>query len=179
MAHASRMRVLALDSTLPQIQDLLRSRQRSGIDRFDEVWDGVLHLSPNPSYQHARISQRLAEILGPLAQAAGLEASAGGFNLGESEQNYRIPDAGVHLPGTDGLYVPTAKLVVEIRSLDDESWEKLPFYAARGVDEVIILEPDGHAIYWFALINVDYVAVGYSRLIDLGPDELSACLDWD
>jgi Uma2 family endonuclease len=179
MPHALGMRVLALDSRIPEIQDLLRSRQRSGVDRFDEVWDGVLHLSPNPSYRHARIAQRLAVLLGPLAQAAGLEASAGGFNLGESEQDYRIPDAGLHSPGTDGLFLPTAKLTIEIRSPNDESWEKLPFYASHGVDEVVILEPDGHGIHWLALIDGDYVEVGRSRLIDLGPDELCARLDWD
>jgi Uma2 family endonuclease len=54
-----------------------------------------------------------------------------------------VPDIIVSLPvncsqrGVDG----TAELVVELRSPGDESYEKLPWYAARGVTEVLIVDP--------------------------------------
>ena len=30
----------------------LAERKRSGADRFDEMWDGVLHMPPSPSGRH-------------------------------------------------------------------------------------------------------------------------------
>ena len=35
----------------------------------------------------------------------------------------------------------TAELVVELRSPGDESYEKLPWYAGRGVTEMLIVDP--------------------------------------
>ncbi len=48
---------------------------------------------------HARITQQLAELLGPLARAAGLIPMMGEFNLGESEHDFRVPDGGLHRAG--------------------------------------------------------------------------------
>ncbi len=36
--------------------------------------------------------------------------------------------------------MPTAAIVVELLSPDDETYEKLPFYAAHGVEEVWIID---------------------------------------
>jgi Uma2 family endonuclease len=47
----------------------------------------------------------------------------------------------LHRPGAAGTWLPTAALVVEIVSPEDETWEKLPFYAAHDVDEVQIVDP--------------------------------------
>ena len=34
-----------------------------------------------------------------------------GFNLGESEEDYRVPDGGLHRPGATGVWHGTAALV--------------------------------------------------------------------
>jgi hypothetical protein len=47
--------------------------------------------------------------------------SAGLEEVGESEDDFRVPDAGLHRPGTGGFWNPTAALVVEIVSPGDES----------------------------------------------------------
>jgi hypothetical protein len=60
---------------------------------------------------------------------------------GTSERDFRAPDGGLHRPGAAGTWLPTAALVVEIVSPEDETWEKLPFYAAHDVDEVQIVDP--------------------------------------
>lgn len=179
MAHASGMRVLALDSSLPEIEALLESRRISGIDRSDEMWDGVLHLSPQSGFRHARLSQQLAEILGPLARSAGLVPAVAEFNLGDSDEDYRVPDGGLARDHIDRLFVPSAALVIEIRSPNDESWEKLPFYAAHRVDEVLILEPETRDVHWLGLQGEQYVPLESSELIDLSPDQLKAQLIWD
>jgi hypothetical protein len=57
------MSTLVKDPAPPEFEALLERRRRLGQNRFDEVWDGVLHMIPAPSYEHQRLSQRLAVIL--------------------------------------------------------------------------------------------------------------------
>jgi Uma2 family endonuclease len=172
------MRTLVLDPSTAGFDELLERRSRSGLDRLDEVWAGVLHMIPAPSLAHARIAQQLAELMGPVARAAGLESAMHEFNLGDSEQDFRVPDGALHRPGAAGTWLPTAALVVEIVSPGDESWEKLPFYAAHDVEEVLIVDPGECKVHWLELAHGEYRDVRRSGLIDLGPDELSEQIDW-
>ena len=71
-----------------------------------------------------------------------------------------------------------AALVVEIVSPDDESWQKLPFYAAHGVDEVLILDPQERSVHWLGLADGEYRELERSGLIELGPAELAERIDW-
>ncbi|HXE80525.1 MAG TPA: hypothetical protein VNK41_07220 [Vicinamibacterales bacterium] len=41
--------------------------RRKGLDIFDEMWDGVLHMTPAPSIGHQRIVGELFEFLFPRA----------------------------------------------------------------------------------------------------------------
>jgi hypothetical protein len=68
----------------------------SGLDPLDEVWEGVLHMVPAPNDAHADIAQQLAEILGPPARAAGLFPTMHEFNFGDSKDDFRVPDGGLH-----------------------------------------------------------------------------------
>jgi Uma2 family endonuclease len=172
------MRALILDPPSAGLDGLLARRRRSGLDRLDEVWHGVLHMVPAPSEAHARITQQLAELLGPLARAAGLIPTMGEFNLGVSEQDFRVPDGGLHRAGGWGTWAPTAALVVEIVSPGDETWEKLPFYAAHHVDELLIVDPQTRTVAWQALRGGDYEQVERSSLIDTGPAGLADRIDW-
>ena len=133
---------------------------------------------PAPSGEHAEIVQQLAEILGPLARAAGLVAAMGDFNLGESERDYRVPDGGVHRHRPRGVWHPTAALVVEIVSPGDETWDKLPFYAAHHVDEVLIVDLAERQVQWLTLRDGNYLSLERGGLLDLGPDALAERIDW-
>ncbi len=172
------MATLVLGPPPPELQALLERRRRAGLDRLDEVWEGVLHMIPAPGHAHARIAQQLAELLGPLARRAGLEATMHEFNLGESEHDFRVPDGGLHRPGAAEMWHPTAALVAEILSPGDEAWEKLPFYAKHGVDEVLIVDPDKCIVSWLALTAGGYRAVEHSGLIELGLNELAEQIEW-
>jgi Uma2 family endonuclease len=77
-----------------------------------------------------------------------------------------------------GTYASTAALVVEILSPGDETWEKLAFYAAHEVDELIVVDPDQRTVHWLALASTGYGDVQRSAVIDLGPVELADRLDW-
>jgi Uma2 family endonuclease len=178
LVPSERMRTLVLDPSTAGLDEFLERRSRSGLGRLDEVWAGVLHMIPAPSLAHARIAQQLAELLGPLARASGLESAMHEFNLGDSEQDFRVPDGALHRPEAVGTWVPTAALVVEIVSPGDETWEKLPFYAAHRVDELLIVDPSERRVRWLALAGGEYRDVPRSGLIDLGPDELSKQIAW-
>jgi Uma2 family endonuclease len=172
------MRTLLPDPPPAEVQALLERRRRLGQDRKDEVWEGVLHVVPAPAHRHADIAQQLAVILDRPARAAGLQPTMAEFNLGDSDQDFRVPDGGLHRPGAAEMWHPTAALVVEIVSPGDESWQKLPFYAAHRVDEVLIVDPETCTVHWLALAGNDFEPVEQSRLIDLGPTELARRIDW-
>ena len=97
-----------------------------------------------------------------LAEARGLLAlyETGVFRVGV-ERDYRVPDQTYARPeqlsrrGIEG----GAPLVVEIRSPNDETYAKLDWYAAQGVGEVLVVEPDSRAVELFALRGNRFVLV--------------------
>lgn len=175
--YAGRVRTLVLDPSTAGLEPILERRKRSGLDRMDEIWEGVLHMVPAPSGPHSVLEWQLASLLRPLAKRAGLH-SGGQFNLGESENDFRVPDGGLHRVPPTGVWHRTAALVIEIVSPNDESWEKLPFYADHGVDEVLVVDPQQRSVEWLALAGNRYEPIARSGLIELGADELAEALDW-
>ncbi len=172
------MPTLVLGTPPPELEALMERRRRAGADRLDEVWQGVQHMVPGPSLEHARVATQLALLLDAPARDAGLLLAMHEFNLGESEHDFRVPDGGLHQPGAAGVWHATAALVVEILSGGDESRQKLPFYAAHDVDEVLLVDPAERTVTWLALHDGEYQPVQRSRLIALGPTELAERLDW-
>jgi Uma2 family endonuclease len=159
-----------------EIRQLIEQRRKTGADLYDEVWEGEYHVAPAPHRSHGLIDFQLAQILGPLARQAGLFGS-GPFNLGDPF-NYRVPDQGYHRDRSPATWVPTAAIVVEIVSPDDESWAKLDFYSAHEVDEVLIVDPVAHRVTWLACHGSSYVDVGRSTLLGIASGELATQVDW-
>jgi len=123
---------------------MVAERRSLGIDKQDERWAGEWHFVNPPKRWHSRLSTDLLAILIPLARQVGLEPygdSTGVF--ANPEDDWRVPDQVYARPdqGVDEG-VTGAELVVEIRSPGDESYKKLPFYASRGVREVLIVHQD-------------------------------------
>ncbi len=171
------MPTVVLDPVPRELAQVAERRRALGQDRLDEIWQGVLHMVPAPSFEHAALAAQVMSLLGPPAVAADLTATVE-FNLGNSEQDFRVPDGGLHRPGAAGVWQPTAALVMEVLSPDDEAWQKLPFYAAHHVDEVLIVDPQEKAVHWLALSAGDYRPLERSAVIDLGPAELASRLDF-
>jgi hypothetical protein len=67
---------------------------------------------------------------------------------------------------------------VEIVSPGDETWAKLPFYAAHHVDELLIVEPAERTVRFFALSDGEYRPVQRSGLVDLAAEQLAQRIDW-
>jgi hypothetical protein len=172
------MPTLVLGPRPPELEALVERRRRAGVDRLDEVWQGVHHMVPGRSFEHAHVAQQLGELLGPLARAAGLVPTIHEFNLGDGEHDFRVPDGGLHRPGAGGVWLSTAAVVLEILCPGDETWEKLPFYAVHRVDEVVIVDPGQRTVAWLGLRAGEYQPVKRSGMIELGATELAEQLDW-
>lgn len=150
---------------------MLAERRRTGADLFDEMWDGVLHMVPAPSTGHQRLNSELMMVLGPLAESRGLVPLVEA-NLFHADDDYRVPDQLYARPDqlSDRGAEQAAVLVVEILSPGDESYDKLDWYAAGGVDEVLVVDPTTRRAEVFARRGARMVLVESDpcRLASLG-----------
>jgi Uma2 family endonuclease len=160
-----------------EVEALLERRHERGADRHDEVWEGVLHLSPPPSARHELIVDQVHEILRPLARARGL-VILGAAGVGEAD-DHRVPDLTLLRAPIEPQWQPTAAVAVEVLSWREPAWKKLEFYAAHRVAEVVIVDPEQRKVDWLALGSGGYQPVQRSAVIELGPVELAGRIDWD
>jgi Putative restriction endonuclease len=170
------VKTVVLGERPPELDALIARRKKLGLDLHDEVWDGEYHMAPYASATHAYIDQLVAVLIAPLAREAGLVAT-GPFNLG-MEDDFRVPDRGLHRGVPSGVYVPTAAAVFEILSPDDETVEKLPFYAARGVEEVLVVDPESRSVRILELGGQTYEPATRSALLDVDVRTLEEAIDW-
>lgn len=171
------MRTVVMGDRPPELDALIARRRALGQDRFDEVWDGEYHMAPAPHIWHSYLDSQVHALLQRLAPPRGLHPT-GSFNLGV-EGNFRVPDVALHRSAElNSVWVPTAALVVEIVSPDDESWLKFDHYANHGVDEVLIADPRHRALHLFVLVDGRYEPAGRSALLDVGVEELHAAISW-
>lgn len=137
--------------------DFLAERHRLGHDRWDEIWEGVLHIGPAPLGEHGRLNDGLGLFFKVHWEHQGLGRTYLEANVrrpgarwikvaGERvSSDYKIPDRSFLLPARygrfkDGWIVGGPDALIEIVSPRDESREKLPFYFSIGVREVILVD---------------------------------------
>ena len=156
-------------------ESFLEERRRLGLDVRDELWEGVLHMVPPPTWRHSIVQGHLYVALAAIAQRRGFDGACEG-GVFAAEKNWRVPDIVFVRAESAAESVPrldAAELVVEILSPDDESRDKLSFYASIGVREVWLLEPVTRAVELFALVGDRYEVVlfvnGHARspLLDI------------
>src|SRR5215217_3751297 len=78
-------------------------REASGLDRYDEVWEGTYMMAPLANNEHQDLQSDLVyAIRACVPRGAG--RVHGGANVSDREEtwkeNYRIPDVVVVLPGS-------------------------------------------------------------------------------
>src|ERR1700722_3665714 len=137
------MRALMLE--VPR--SLLAERRRLGHDRWDEVWEGELHMVPAPHGRHQRLNDKLGVFfelhreqcgLGKTYPETGVKRpfAPPQRELGDDvPSDYRVPDRSFLLPESLGKFqggwiVGGPEVVLEILSPGDESRAKLPFYSS-------------------------------------------------
>ncbi len=141
------MTVLVLD---PGVARRLKAeRERTGADRYDEVWDGVYVMTPLPNDEHQALVAMLVSILQEVIGWPGLGQVRPGVNVSDREKgwekNYRGPDVVVFLEGTRAKNFGThwcggPDFVIEIISPKDRSRDKLAFYAKIGTRELLLVD---------------------------------------
>jgi Uma2 family endonuclease len=143
----------------------LAHRRSTGLDRWDEMWEGVLHMTPAPSVEHQRILDRIIGFLEPHLRTSGRGRLVSGINVFRESADYRIPDLTFvasereHLFHPDGIRAGGPDAVIEIRSPEDETYDKLPFYAAIGTREVIVIDRDTKRPEIYPLAGSRHVAL--------------------
>ena len=120
------------------------------------------------------------------AHRAYLAAGASGaLRLYRAGDDYRVPDQCYALPdqlserGMEG-----AVLVVELMSPGDETYDKLDWYAAVGVDEVLVVDPETRTPEVFVGRGGRMVLSAAARLHSLGVEFEATtgpalCITWD
>jgi Uma2 family endonuclease len=165
------MDLLVLD---PFARDqLIQERRANGLDRWDEAWDGVYVLMPNPNVEHQKIAAGLVIAFGIVVKLPGLGEVFNGVNVSDREEgwthNYRCPDVAIYLrenPARDcgPHWFGGPDLAVEIASPDDRAREKLGFYSKVGVRELLLIDRDPWALELYKLRRNKLALVGKSDL---------------
>ena len=140
---------------------LIEERRLLDLDRWDEMWDGELHMVPPPHSAHGRLNDHLGMFFLLHWESVGLGQTfieTGVKRPGveddpvlKAPRDYRTPDRSFLLPERydrlqGGWIVGGPDVVLEIASPGDESRAKLPFYAAVGVREAVIIDRRSRAV---------------------------------
>ncbi len=148
-------------------ETLLEERRKRGADRWDEMWEGVLHMPPPPSWGHQGIVTKLGGFLDSECDRRSLGTvvtQAGLYDEDELDSDYRVPDvvfvskSRLRLIQDRGV-VGAADAVIEVRSPDDETYEKFPFFARLGVRQVIVIDARTRKPEVYLLAGKGYAAV--------------------
>lgn len=141
------MKVVILDPD--EKKRIIRRRQLTGADRFDEVWDGVYVVSPSPDNEHQKLAVKLTSAIDQALCGDNSIQVYPVVNVSDRKddwkKNYRCPDAAIFREdnpardcGTHWFGGPD--FAVEILSPRDRSRRKLPFYAKVGVRELLLID---------------------------------------
>jgi Uma2 family endonuclease len=144
---------------------LLAWRKQTGADRWDEMWEGVLHMAPSPNREHQDLEWATETYLRTQwapTHGARVYHNINVASVGGWPHDYRIPDVVLLTSSRFGIdrneyFEGAPDLVVEIHSSGDESYEKLEFYARIGVPEVWIIDRDSKAFEIHVLKAGQYV----------------------
>jgi Uma2 family endonuclease len=152
-------------------EQLRRERAALGLDRWDEVWDGTYMMAPLPNPEHQQIALRLGAILEETLGWNDDTIVLVGTNVSDRGKgwlhNYRCPDVAVYLPETRARQYPThfcggPDFAVEIVSVDDQTRDKIPFYANVGTRELLIVERNPWRLELLRLRGKKLVSIGVS-----------------
>ncbi len=131
------------------LREIVEERRRRGIDRWDEVWEGVLHMSPGPAHEHTRVTIEAIAFLQPLVKRKGLGflSQTNVRKRGSGAANYRVPDLCFVSKAraailADGWLDGGPDVVFEVHSPGDDTYEKFDFYAEVGVDYIVVIHRD-------------------------------------
>jgi Uma2 family endonuclease len=160
-----------------QARDYIIARMRQGIDKYDEVREGVYTVVAFPSNAHQELVYYFTMILGEVVVKPKRGRVFPGANVSDRivdwPQNHRGPDVVAVMKGGRAMDCETHWLggpdfLIEIRSPGDDSFLKLPFYSKVRVRELLIVERDERRLRLFRHDGNELVLVGDSHRDDPG-----------
>jgi Uma2 family endonuclease len=173
LAATRELRVL----DLAVARTLILDRQQLGLDKHDEVWDGVYVMAPLPTNPHQGLVTVLTVILFNVVDLEGRGKVLAGANVSDRasgwEENFRGPDVVVTLKGSKAVDCEThwmggPDFLIEVQSPRDDTEKKVPFYGQIGVRELLIIQRDSRELRLLrhdgqGLAEVEPVAEGRKR----------------
>jgi Uma2 family endonuclease len=107
----------------------------------------------DPSSKHQRFAGKLFMIHTEVVEGNGRGTAWISINVTDREEgwidNHRCPDGAVILKGNSGRWIGEDQvaflggpdMIAEVLSRDDDTRLKFPFYAERGVREILVVDP--------------------------------------
>ena len=132
------------------VLSLKAEREATGLDRRDEMWEGIYVMSPDPNFEHQSFKGKLVHIFSIVCDPFAGADVLPGLNVSDRvsgwHKNYRIPDVAVYLPGNPAKNCGThmcggPDFAVEILSEHDLARNKLDFYAKVNTRELLLHRP--------------------------------------
>ncbi len=170
------MKTVVLGDPPEVLVALIAERKRLGLDVYDELWQGEYHMAPAASFEHARACSVIDQLVGSKTEERGFCGSTA-FNLG-SLDDFRVPDLGVHRGEPSGVWIPTAAIVAEVRSPDDETYDKFGFYFEHGVEEILVADLKTKSVTWFVRGESAFEPTDRSALLDITVNDVAVALKW-
>ncbi len=155
------------------VGQLVAERKRLGIDRYDEVWEGMYVMPSMPNNAHQRLVGDLDDVFREVSNKEGRGHSYPGANVSDRrkgwEHNYRVPEVLVVLSDSRAVDCGThfcggPDFVVEVESPGDDTEEKVLFYGKIGVRELLIIHRDKRSLRLLRLEGGELVEVRPSAL---------------
>jgi Uma2 family endonuclease len=157
----------------PRFKEALRIDEASAEERLEEAWEGLPYMPPLANDEHQQIASRLGGIFFGVIDHPGLGEIRVGVNVSDREEdwehNYRCPDVAAFLLGGRARNCGThwcggPDFVVEVLSPRDGGREKLVFYAAIGVREVLLIDRDPWRLELYRLQGGSLMLAGEASL---------------
>jgi len=164
-------RGLVLDAGFLDI--MIEERKSKGIDRYDEVWEGMYVMPSMPTNAHQLLVSDLDAICREVVKKEGLGQTYPGANVSDRRKgwttNYRVPDLLVVFNTSGAIDCGThffggPDFLVEIESPGDDTEEKIPFYSQIGVRELLIIHRDKRTLRLLRHDGHELVLVSPSEL---------------
>ena len=158
--------------------DAVARRRTAGQDTFDEVHDEEYVVAPiaRSGAVQGMVTSAALRALEVRAVAEGLW-SCGAFNLGDA-QDFRVPRAGWFTEPLTATYAPSAAVVLEVTAPDNAPDVWLPFYAAHGVQDVLLADPTTKTVTCRALNNGQYIPTARCAVMGIDMADLEHALRW-
>lgn len=153
---------------------VLAERRANGLDRFDEVWDGVYIMSPLANNEHQFVASELSAVIREICHGGGAKVFAA-CNVSDREvdwkENYRCPDVAVYYPTNPARDQNThwfggPDFAIEVVSKKDRTWDKLEFYASIRTRELLIIDREPWKLSLLRLGDQQLVVAGVSMCED-------------